>query len=344
MKHTSGLEQLRAAAIQSFKVIPPRVIASQYGVVFTYHATFTDPPCELIGLDNVRPTILFEQITSLKKLFTVVSIDEFCAARCTRGLASITFDDGYKSLVTDCWSVFESLDVPVTFFVNSAFFSKNSISWRDKVRCILNHGLDLEFRAFTKNRLLLSSGDLLLATKDPRINTRIVDAELDIFLKHNCLAVPPHHFFDSPQYLRQSHRVSYGNHSHQHYALSSLSDADQRKEIIETHEFLRRIPGIQLSNVFCAPFGEDGYINLSTTETVKELGYSAMVMNRGGLNRTHRRAPSGLRMIERIMPMENSMKTVLQKEFVKSMLNPRRSFYTSLKAAGRPGSAPVAVL
>lgn len=320
MGYRAGLEMLRSAAIQTFRAIPLPVVASQYGVVLTFHATYVSPPPDLIGLDNVRPTTLYEQLSTLKRRFTVVSIDEFCEARSTRGLAAVTFDDGYKSLVTDCWDVLESLDIPVTFFVNSAFFFEKIFFWRDKIRWVINHGLEGEFRGFIEGRLKVGGGDLFAASKDPHVDTRMVDGELDAFFRHKGMPALPNYQFDSTEYLRHSRRVSYGNHSHRHYVLSSLPDADQSQEIIKTHEFLRSQPHIRLSNVFCAPFGDTLYVNQATTEILKELGYKGMVMNRGRLNRTHRFAPNGLRIIERTMVMENPLQTVLQKEYVKSVL------------------------
>jgi len=82
----------------------------------TRFVTFHDLSLDAIGTfeDNLR---------FLKQSTNVVSIDDFSSGRLSTDKINvvITFDDGYKSWVTDALPILKKLELPATFFVSSGF-------------------------------------------------------------------------------------------------------------------------------------------------------------------------------------------------------------------------------
>jgi peptidoglycan/xylan/chitin deacetylase (PgdA/CDA1 family) len=82
----------------------------------TRFVTFHDLPLEALG--SFEANLLF-----LKKNTNVVSIGNFLSGRLSTGKINvvITFDDGYKSWVTDALPILKKLELPAIFFVSSGF-------------------------------------------------------------------------------------------------------------------------------------------------------------------------------------------------------------------------------
>ncbi len=86
----------------------------------------------LLAFHDVMPesTKIFEdKLLFLKQKTNVISIDDFFAGRLSTKKINIviTFDDGYKSWITDVLPILKKLELPATFFVSSGFIglSKN---------------------------------------------------------------------------------------------------------------------------------------------------------------------------------------------------------------------------
>src|ERR1035438_3733057 len=98
--------------------IPLRIITSRGAPVLTYHACYRRPPAEVASVDNLAPEWLYEQLSRLKKVARFVPVDELAECRSRRGVAAITFDDGYRSVVEEAMPVLVALDAPFTIFIN----------------------------------------------------------------------------------------------------------------------------------------------------------------------------------------------------------------------------------
>jgi peptidoglycan/xylan/chitin deacetylase (PgdA/CDA1 family) len=301
--------------------LPLRWCASRGAPVLTYHACFDEPPAGVAAVDNVSPACIYDQISALKKIFTFVSIDEFCAARLRKGIAAITFDDGYKCVIDNALPVFSTLNVPFAVFVNSSSFERKAF-WRYKLTYLVQSGLSREFEASLERTRPLRGKSLLEYSKDPANHSAIVEEELDRYLASKGIAMhSAGYLFDDTRYLVAHPLVWYGNHSHNHYVLSSLSRAEQDIEIGSTQRFLARFPQIQISNVFAAPFGQAYHINRDTLAVLGDLGYRSVLLNRGGVNSTNPATGSGVAVIHRMQVEQGNPAVPLKKEYVRSLLN-----------------------
>ena len=82
------------------------------------------------------------------------------------------------------------------------------------------------------------------------------------------------------QNFSKSHLVAIGNHTANHYLLSSLKKDEQKKEIINGKIFLDR-HGIKNELVFAAPFGGYKSINKLTLDILEEHDYKGLFLTNG---------------------------------------------------------------
>jgi peptidoglycan/xylan/chitin deacetylase (PgdA/CDA1 family) len=292
----------------------PISLAARSAPVLTYHACYKECPPAVDPVDNITPQQLYEQIEELKRYCRIVTIDEFSEAKNTRGLAAITFDDGYKSVVTNALPVFVALDVPVTVFVNSRSFEGN-VFWRHKVVYIIEHGLVEECeRSFVKVKRV--PGESFHRYLKNNINhSGVVEEELDRFLSQKDIKLPAcDYLFDDRKQMIDHGLLSYGNHSHRHYVMSSLPLLEQQQEIQKTESFLKT-SGVFKSGVFSLPFGETHHFNNDTCFALRDQGYHVLLLNRGTVNYSKLKKAFGLKIVERFSPSVDNLGRQLNIQF-----------------------------
>ena len=108
------------------------------GVVLCYHNVLPPRNAERIGDPAVHlPAEAFsEQIGWLAGRYAIVSLGEMIArlssGRSLRGLAVLTFDDGYDGVFTQAWPVLRRLGLPATVFVVSDRPDRQAAFWWDR--------------------------------------------------------------------------------------------------------------------------------------------------------------------------------------------------------------------
>lgn len=280
-------------------------LAADGGLVLLYHAAFEAPPAAMAaGLHNVRPAVLEAQLRCLSRHFEFVDVDSFAAMSDPRGHAAVTFDDGYRSVFECALPVFESLDIPFTVYLNGTNFEGGGF-WRDKVRFIGNMRWISEFESFMRGIAVPPGQRFYRYTKLPEVDSRMVDAELDRFLEFKGATdrLPRLCVSDTGE-LPRHQLVSYGNHGHHHYVLSSLNPDDQVAEIERTRHLLDTLEGRRISRLFSIPFGEARDVDRTACEALRAAGYHTMLMSR---NRVQRYAfeMHGIQVVERFMPRDH---------------------------------------
>lgn len=277
-------------------------LAGRTALVLLYHGAWASPPPALVsGLHNVSPALMHEQLRTIGRFFEWVDVDALAAMPDPRGYAAVTFDDGYRSVFDEALPVFEALDIPFTVYLNGAVF-EGGVFWRDKIRLVQNMGWVDAFEAFAEGVPRVPGRRFYRYTKDPGANSARVDAELDRFLATRGAAAPlPRYCVDDVDDLPRHELVSYGNHGHHHYVMSSLDSEEQADEINRTARLLERMSGHRLSRWFSVPFGEARDFDAATAAAVEAAGYRGVLLSRG---RAHD-APCrlhGASAVERFMP------------------------------------------
>jgi peptidoglycan/xylan/chitin deacetylase (PgdA/CDA1 family) len=301
--------------VTTLKGILRRTPLEWYGAGFspalTYHTCYRSLPPDLDPMDNVTPERLHEQISDLKRRYAFVAVDEYCRAKNRKGLATVTFDDGNKSVIGSALPVLAGLDVPFTVFVNTLGMERR-VFWRLKVLIVMRHGLVAECEASFRNVRKLPGLGFHQYTKHTRNNSIVVEREIDDFLCSRGLAPGPMNYvFDDLSYFKPHPLLWFGNHTANHFVLGSLNQEEQCAEISAVRGFLAKVRGIQRSEAFAAPFGEERHINNQTFAALRDLGYRYLLVNRGGVNRAAK-PRFGIEIVERFTALDEDIEWQLK--------------------------------
>jgi len=235
----------------------------------------------------VSTQYVYEQLSDLKRSYTFVSLEEHVAVarknKAYKNLVSVSIDDGYKASVEKGREVFSSLDIPVTYFVNTSIIEKG-VFWRDKVRYVISLQLENEFleHARQSNNLFqqVQENDFYRITKNPDlINSKLVDVALDKFLIGRA-EVNLKEMYLSVEDLKNEDYFTWGNHTDNHYVMSSLNKEEQYREIKYVEDFYKK-EGIKYSDVFSIPFGSNNSFNEDTISLLADMGYKGVVLSSG---------------------------------------------------------------
>ena len=243
------------------------------------------------NLHQVSPEIFRKQLISLKnKGYRFLSADDFLLAnrlRIWRKTACVTFDDGYKSVLKNAAPILRELNIPGTLFLNGRLL-QGKIFWRDKVRVIVSNNAVDEFRHYLKRENtaladLIDFGDFYRSTKKTKVDSKILESYLDSFFRMKDWDLTNPNLYLNKDELRELVKfdVTVGNHTLNHYRLSSLSVADKQLEVAENRKAIVNSDLIE-SKVFAFPFGENGSFDQQDISILKKEGYRGFFMTNQG--------------------------------------------------------------
>jgi len=295
-------------------VTPIRFVNKVYNPVILYHSIGSNSNFDK-NTDHIDLKTLENHLLIIKKFWKIVSIDEYLLAKNKKGLASITIDDGYKNVLDEAFEIFKYLEIPFTIFINSSTF-KGKIFWRDKIRYLIENNLVKKFISVSKIFKKNDEKDFYFISKNPKFNSKKVELELDnFFFKENIKLNTNHNFcFDKSSYMIKHPLLTYGNHSANHYVMSSLSKDEQTKDILECREFIKSF-NVNKSNLFCVPFGGKNYFNDDTINIIKEFGYNGILLSENKLNKNY-----NYNYINRLMPKKNNILETLKILYLKQLI------------------------
>ena len=256
--------------------------------ILLYHATFSNIPESIKkGLHNVDPETLYRQIKWLKKYFDIVSVDSLFDHHANKvGKLAITFDDAYDSVFLEALPVLETLNVPCTIYINGVTMIKK-LFWRDKIRYLINCNLVEDFlrsnQDFCKEKNITKS-NFYTQTKNAQSNSKQIDVLLDKYYERKQIFIDKMRFVLTDKGKLKKHPlISYGNHTYNHYVLSSLTKEEQEIEIRENQKLIKNLD-INYSKVFSIPFGGAVDFNNDTIELLKKYQYKAFLYSDNKIN------------------------------------------------------------
>jgi len=274
-----------------------------------YHSNFDEVPNSLkIGLHNVSKNEAFKQIQWLSQNYKIVTVDELFEVRGRNNYAAITFDDGYKTFELYLLDFLEDLKIPSTLFVCGNMLL-GGVFWRDRIRYLMNHNLVEDFISFIKlynipNLTNLNSANFYRHTKVSSISSPIVD---QLLRKYFLEKIDSHDL--SRNYISRSSiqsfggLISVGNHTYNHYLLSSLTREEQISEILSNEKLIETIT-LNKSNIFSIPFGGEKDFNSDTIDILKDLGFKGALLSRNRIWSGNK--PRGF-LLDRYMPPETHL-------------------------------------
>ncbi len=194
---------------------------------------------------------------------------------------ALTFDDAYLDILDEAIPYLIDKKIPATIFINSSTLS-GSILWRDKLRLILNANLADEFCQTLPAEFSITPHNLYFNSKSPAVNSAVMSGFIDAFITKKGLGVARRLYMNAEE-LRQldiEETITLGNHTRNHFVLSSLSQQQQQEEIIGGHRDLEQC-GLNVSNIFAAPFGGYSTIDSHTLDILEGEGYSGLLLTNG---------------------------------------------------------------
>lgn len=308
----------------STRFIPVDLLPKSRNPFLLYHS-ICDRDYYSNNFHDISVDILYSQLKHLKKSFIFVEIDEYIKSKNKMDLAVLTFDDGYSSVIKNGIKILQELDIPATIFINTSFL-KGGLFWRDKLRFILDKGYSKKFCQWVYNppfNINIDHNKVYKQTKSYKINSKIINEALDLFLvdQNICLSDMPRFIAEEDLLECSNGLITYGNHSMNHYVMSSLNEDEQYKEISSFDKFYHK-NNFKRSNVFSLPFGGDKDLNSTTINILLDEGYEAILMSRGRLCRNNN-FYKNLQILDRVMPQYNEKIVNLGLGYLLSFKNPK---------------------
>jgi peptidoglycan/xylan/chitin deacetylase (PgdA/CDA1 family) len=252
-------------------------------LVLLYH-NVEDVDCLLVsklGL-TLRLEHFEEHLRYLTSRYQIIPVDDWTLhAHNPRALA-ITFDDGFRSVLTAALPLLERYQCPVKLYLTMA--NLDGINWMNKVSYLLNtrspqqvsdlavEALDLP-ATFTGLPALFDFIDWFNPEKTPAV--------VDQWFAR-CQSGPLRRLYLDEAEVRTlaAHPlVKLGSHTRNHYPLPRLNRTQLRDEVITNHEELnQRFEG--RVHGFCMPFGFRTHLTREVVDTVR--GVDGCVMTAYG--------------------------------------------------------------
>ena len=276
--------------------------------IFLLHGVIQEPgPFFQDHFDSLEPEVFSKQLQHLQNHLEFISLAKAIElaglGKSLRGKCVLSFDDGYSCLPEYAFPVLEELKIPATVFIVSSIIDDQSMFWRDYVRYIEQNNLSSVFYDFCEGsdaftHLSRPEKDVSFKkwSRDPKgHNSHDIQSALVTFFDKNKIEIlnddqnSGSSFYMSLSQLKNAPKnITFGNHTHSHAVLPSLSPQEQEQEILKCKTFLD-----QLNNkepVFCLPFGS---YNSKTIEVIKSCGYQNIVYHSGVGKNTQQSLSSG---------------------------------------------------
>ena len=255
------LASLAYRALRACGVLALARMVRSDGVVLCYHNVVADGEgAPGNGLDLHMPRTNFErQMLWLRRHYEVVSLEEFVARRAggesLRGVAAVTFDDGYAGVFAHAWPLLQQLGLPATVFVVAHAPEARAEFWWD-------HPAVQRIQSETQRAEWLT----------------ILRGDRDAILRaagggNGSAGLPPDLRPADWDTVARAARagLGIGAHSATHRTLPALDGSELRLEIFEAREIVHRHTGVT-PQFFAYPYG---LWNERLRETVRAAGYRA---------------------------------------------------------------------
>ncbi len=242
------------------------------GVLRVLHALKTrDRTVSLAFHDTDRATFT-KQAEFLVEHAEIIDIETFLArSRVPRGkpLVTLTFDDGYRTFVTDVVPVLKQHGIPATWFIPTMFVDSDDVFWFSRLQCAVTHTKRTEIDVAGKlvpirpwNRGIVYAALSRAVKKASEDQKQQLLADL-----LGQLGQPPDSAIDafrivSSKQLGDLSRdpvaaklITVGSHTHTHPQMSQLDDAALDYELTHSKELLERWTGRPVRH-FAYPSGD----------------------------------------------------------------------------------------
>ncbi|MFA5804206.1 MAG: polysaccharide deacetylase family protein [Melioribacteraceae bacterium] len=243
----------------------------------------------------VSPDNFYKQMKFIKMNLNVASLsDNF--SNFSVPTVMITFDDGYADNYYEALPILREFDIPATIFINTNPVLNKTEFWWDELEDIILDGYQDKYpneyilRSFfsrkvysthsyeDRKHLFMELQNFLKQISFKKRNALIEDLLKWTKIKKQLRSEYRSLTVDELAKFAQNDIITIGAHSVSHCALSSLSNIEQKKEILESKRDLERIIKKPVT-LFSYPFGNLRSYNLKTIKYLREAGFIKAVSN-----------------------------------------------------------------
>ena len=260
-------------------------------IILLYHRVTdlsSDPEMLAVSPANFRQHLEF-----LKKHWRILRFEEDWFQ--VKGPAVvITFDDGYADNLHEALPILEEIGVPATFFVSTGHVGTNNEFWWHQLEDILlregeypssfqlndpQHGSVWDAGTFIQRQALYAGLNRLMQIVESE-RRELWLTQLREWAGRGTGGVPAHRLMSREELRRlaASPWATIGAHTVTHSALSSLSEEQQRHEILTSRREIETITGTKITT-FSYPFGRKADYNRTTIRLCRDADFSKVAAN-----------------------------------------------------------------
>jgi peptidoglycan/xylan/chitin deacetylase (PgdA/CDA1 family) len=280
-----GYRQARAFKNRISNLFDPPVI------ILIYHRVaelLSDPEMLAVSPLNFR-----KQLDYLKQNWRIVRFEDDWTGLQEPAVA-VTFDDGYVDNLHAALPILERAEVPATFFVSTGRLGTDRVFWWNELEEMLLRGGELPPRFSLQDSRFGRAWDTVTPEQRRRLYAALsqlmhqVDhqrrenwlGQLRDWSSRDLVRESPHRCMtqEELQTLAASPWATIGAHTVTHSALSALSEAQQRTEIVSSRLDLEKILGEEVAT-FSYPFGRKVDYNRTSVRLCREAGFAKVASN-----------------------------------------------------------------
>ena len=220
--------------------------------IFCYHDV-TDTPSEFCRSYelSISPELFNNQINFIRNHFNVLNPCELLDDVILPNSALITFDDGYKSFITNVIPILNKHQVPCLIFLNMGPI-KGEVSLHGLTHYLCDKRKD--FIPFLKKRIKLPYGRPPFLSCSKSIVNIYLDSIDKSFDKDVAEFVGPFLSIDDLKHASTNPLIYYGNHLFQHDVALLMSEKSLLDSFHKNNAELEKFPNY--INFFSFPFGQ----------------------------------------------------------------------------------------
>jgi peptidoglycan/xylan/chitin deacetylase (PgdA/CDA1 family) len=286
-------------------------------LILTYHGVLQKSTNSFVNRICIDSRVFEEQMRWLKRNYTVLPLSVLIDGLEGKvGLppfaVAITFDDGFRNNFSAAFPILKSLEIPATVFLATAHIgAKDKYLWTDHVDSLIlqaaggsmqvrvnGHSLNYEVSTLAGKEMASENIRAYLKTLNPEErNKRIKSLEGQVRASPEPERIreadgfpsssgPDERYafldWDEVRAMAQ-HGIEFGSHTHSHAILSTLSEVELERELVES----KRAIETELSrscDLFSYPNGTSADFGVRDQRVLAELGFRAAASQIRGFN------------------------------------------------------------
>ncbi len=233
-------------------------------VIFIYHDISEKSALHHSENYSTTPARFKEQIHFLSRHFEWVDLEKIHQSEpFNHNVASLVFDDGFKSVETQALPFLSEKKIPFSVFVNQCAVNYNRL-W---VSDLLFNKRNLEKTygsEFTND--LESSNAFSLLEKNKSFQNKLHSLNLEKYAQEQI-------YLDTDALLKlHQHGVLIGNHGSYHANLSLCDETSLRAEICDNKKFIEDLLNTEVKH-YALAFGKKEHVSSRALELIQECGH-----------------------------------------------------------------------